>query len=277
VEARFSLQQPLHHSRASGSAQPQRQHHMAFNKWVTCPYPNPEARLRLFCLPFAGGGASMFRTWGKALPPTIEVCPVQLPGREERLADPPYTNLRALAESLAVQLQPYVQKPFALFGHSVGALLAFELTTSLRRQSAPMPRVLFLSAHRAPHLPLHRKPLYQLPDAEFLQEVRAIGGTPAAVFATQALLDLVLPALRADFTALDTYRFVPEAPLACPLVLYAGRKDTEAPPQDVATWKEYTTRPTILQLFPGDHFFLRADRDLLLQTTAAILVQLGVC
>ena len=232
--------------------------------------------MRLFCLPFAGGGASMFRTWGKALPPTIEVCPVQLPGREERLADPPYTDLRALAESLAVQLQPYVQKPFALFGHSVGALLAFELTTSLRRQSGPMPLVLYLSAHRAPHLPLRRKPLYQLPDAEFLQGVRAMGGTPAAVFESKAVLDLVLPALRADFTALDTYRFVPEAPLDCPLVLYAGLKDTEVSPQDVETWQEYTTRTTILRLFPGDHFFLRSDRELLLQTTAATLVQLGV-
>ncbi len=244
---------------------------------MTCPYPNPAARLRLFCLPFAGGGASLFRTWGKTLSPTIEVCPIQLPGREERLADPPYTNLRALAESLAIQLQPYVQQPFALFGHSVGALVAFELTSTLRRQSASMPLALCLSAHRAPHLPARRKPLSALPDVEFLQAVCAIGGTPAAVFENQALRDLVLPALRADFTALETYRFVPEAPLDCPLVLYAGLKDTEAPPQDVATWQEYTTRTTMLRLFPGDHFFLRADRELLLQTTAATLVQLGVC
>lgn len=248
-----------------------------FNRWITCPYPNPEARLRLFCLPFAGGGASMFRTWGKALPPAIEVCPVQLPGREERLAEPPYTNLWALAEQLAVQLRPYTEKPFALFGHSVGALLAFELTRSLRRQHSPMPRVLFLSARGAPHLPLRRKPLYRLSDAAFLQEVRAIGGTPAAVFESQAVLDLVLPALRADCTALDTYRFVPDARLDCPLVLYAGRQDTEVPLQDVEAWKEYTTGTTILQLFPGDHFFLRADRALLLQRTGALLLQLGVC
>jgi len=158
----------------------------------------------------------------------------------------------------------------------MGALLAFELTRTLQRQNGPMPLVLFLSAHRAAHLPLHRKPLSQLPDPEFIQAVRDLGGTPEGVFESQELIDITLPALRADFTSCDTYRFAPGPPLDCPLMLYAGRKDTEVSPQEVEAWRKHTTRTAHLQLFPGDHFFLRSDRELLLQTIATTLAQLGV-
>jgi medium-chain acyl-[acyl-carrier-protein] hydrolase len=242
-----------------------------FNAWVTCPSPNPAARLRLFCLPFAGGGASIFRTWGRELSQSVEVCPIQLPGRENRLREPPYTDIRTLAERLADQILPYAQKPFALFGHSMGALLAFELARTLRRQENSMPTALFLSAHRAPHLPLHRKKLHGLPDAEFIQGVRSLGGTPQEVFDHQELVKVMLPALRADFTLCDGYSFVPEAPLDCPMVLYAGRQDTEVSPQEVEAWNQHTTQTARLRIFPGGHFFLRTDRDLLLRAMASAL------
>jgi len=217
----------------------------------------------------------VFRLWGRTLPPLIEVCPVQLSGREDRFAELPYTNIQALVESLTVEIQPYLHKPFTLFGHSMGALIAFELARSLRRQSGPLPLALFLSARRAPHLPLNRKSLYQLPDPEFIRELRLLGGTPAAVFESKELLDFVLPTLRADFTICDTYGFMPEPPLDCPFVLYAGRRDTEAPPPDVEAWGCHTTKTCSLQMFPGNHFFLHSDRDLLLQAMATTLVQLG--
>jgi medium-chain acyl-[acyl-carrier-protein] hydrolase len=190
IDSRLALQQPS--GRGLGSSPPQEQ--TKLNAWITCPTPHPEAQVRLFCLPFAGGGASIFRTWGRALPPTVEVCPVQLPGRENRLREPPYTDIQALAERLANQIHPYAQKPFALFGHSMGALLAFELTRTLRRQDGPMPRALFLSAHRAAHLPLRRQPLHGLPDPEFIQGVRRLGGTPAGVFEHKELLEITLSA-----------------------------------------------------------------------------------
>jgi medium-chain acyl-[acyl-carrier-protein] hydrolase len=267
MNARLSHQSPF--SRASGSSRPGE--NTKFNSWVTCPFPDPAARLRLFCLPFAGGGASIFRTWGRALPQGIELCPIQLPGRENRLGEPPHTDVPILAERLADQILLYVRKPFALFGHSMGALLAFELTRTLRRRQAPMPMALFLSAHRAAHLPLRRKPLHALPDPEFLQALRGLGGTPAEVFEHQDLLQVMLPALRADFTLCDRYGFVAEPPLDCPLILYAGRQDTEVSPQEVEAWSQHTTQGAGLRIFPGDHFFLRSDRDLLLRAIASAL------
>lgn len=267
MNSRFSPQPPS--GCALGASPPDGR--PKFNSWITCPSPNPAAHLRLFCLPFAGGGASTFRTWGSALPQVVEVCPVQLPGRENRLREPPYTEIRALTERLASQILPYAQKPFALFGHSMGALLAFELTRTLRRQDGPMPLFLFLSAHRAAHLPLRRPPLHELPDPEFIQAVRCLGGTPEGVFEHKELLEVTLPALRADFTLCDRYGFVPEAPLSCPLILYAGRQDTEVLPQEVEAWSEHTTQTARLRIFPGDHFFLRSDRDLLLRAIASVL------
>jgi medium-chain acyl-[acyl-carrier-protein] hydrolase len=267
MSSRPSLRSPV--DRAQAYHPPDRP--AKFNTWITCPSPGPEARLRLFCLPFAGGGASIFRTWASALPDSVEVCPIQLPGRENRLSETPHTEIHGLAERLAGQILPFAQKPFALFGHSMGALLAFELTRALRRRDAPMPRMLLLSAHRAPHLPLRRQPLHELADAEFIEAVHRLGGTPAEVLAHKDLLKLMLPALRADFTLCDTYRFVPEALLDCPMVLYAGRGDTEVSPQEVEAWGGHTTTSARLRIFPGDHFFLRSDRDLLLPAIASAL------
>lgn len=247
-----------------------------FTSWVTCPLPKLAARLRLFCLPFAGGGASVFRTWGSTLPPSVEVCPIQLPGRENRFRDPPYTDSQTLVETLTRQVTPYTDKPFAIFGHSMGAILAFELTRSLRRQAAPLPSALFLSAHRAAHLPMRRKPLHGLPEAEFIQSVRRLGGTPAGVLENAELLNLILPTLRADFAVCDQYCFVPEAPLDCPLILYAGRQDPEVSPHEVEAWKEHTTQTAQLRIFPGDHFFVRSDSDALLQAITRTLIQLGI-
>ena len=246
-----------------------------FNNWINCPVPNPTARMRLFCLPFAGSGASIFRTWGRELPQMIELCPIQLPGRENRLGEPPYTDMESLAECLVREMLPYVQIPFALFGHSMGALLAFELVRTLRRHHCPMPLVLFLSAHRAAHLPLRRKHLHGLADPEFIQAVRSLGGTPEEVFKHDDLLKVMLTALRADFTLCDLYKFIPETPINCPLILFAGLQDTEVSREEVEAWSEHTTQTARLHIFPGDHFFLRSDRDLLLRVIASTLVLSG--
>lgn len=246
---------------------------ISFNKWITCPHPSPSSCIRLFCLPFAGGGASLFRLWGRTLSPAVEVCPIQLPGREDRVSEPPYTSLQEAVENLAFQIRPYLQKPFALFGHSMGAIVAFELARCLRRHKDPLPQVLFLSAHRAPHLPLKRRKLHQLPEPEFIRELRRLGGTPAAVFDHQDLLDFILPTLRADFTICDTYHFTPEPPLDCLLIPCAGLDDLEAPSAEVAAWQMHTTQPCSLHEFAGNHFFLQSHRDLLLQTIATTLAR----
>lgn len=242
-----------------------------FNDWITCPAPNPAARLRLFCFPFAGGGASVFRSWARALPPTIEVCPVQLPGRENRLRESPYTDLPPLAEILAGQIQLYSQKPFAIYGHSMGALLAFELVKILQRQNAPPPRTLFLAAHRAAHLSPRRPPLYALPDEEFVQALRRFGGLQEEVIRDRELLDLLLPTLRADLTLCDRYSYSSGSPLNCPFQLYVGRDDPEAPLEDMESWREHSVQSSSLRVFSGGHFFLRSDGDALMHAIASAL------
>ena len=245
-----------------------------FNDWITCPAPNPTARLRLFCLPFAGGGASIYRSWARALPSTIEVCPVQLPGRENRIRESPYTDILSLAETLAGQIQLYSQKPFVLYGHSMGALLAFELARILQRQNAPMPLTLFLAAHRAAHLSPRRAPIHALPRDELIRALHRMGGLQEEVAQDQELLDLLLPILRADLTLCDLYRFAPDTQLDCPFHLYGGRDDMEVPPEDMESWSEHSTQSSSLRIFPGGHFFLRSAGDALMQAIGSALARL---
>lgn len=245
-----------------------------FNDWITCPAPNPTARLRLFCLPFAGGGASIYRSWARALPSTIEVCPVQLPGRENRIRESPYTDILSLAETLAGQIQLYSQKPFVLYGHSMGALLAFELARILQRQNAPMPLTLFLAAHRAAHLSPRRAPIHALPRDELIRALHRMGGLQEEVAQDQELLDLLLPILRADLTLCDLYGFAPDTQLDCPFQLYAGRDDMEVPPEDMESWSEHSTQSSSLRIFPGGHFFLRSAGDALMQAIGSALARL---
>ena len=129
-----------------------------FSKWITCPHPNPGARLRLFCLPFAGGGASAYRLWAADLPAWVEVCPIQLPGREDRYGEPAFTSLIGLSRAMSREVTPFLDRPFAFFGHSMGALVGFELARALRHSKAPAPLAMFLAAYPAPHLPPAREP-----------------------------------------------------------------------------------------------------------------------
>ena len=246
-----------------------------FNDWITCPAPNPSARLRLFCLPFAGGGASAFRSWARALPRSIEVCPVQLPGRENRIRESPYTDIQSLAGLLAGQMQMYLQKPYALYGHSMGALLAFELARMLQRNNAPLPLTLFLAAHRAAHLAPRRAPLYSLPDEELIQALRRLGGLQDEVLENRELLNILLPTIRADLTLCDLYDYSSAAPLNCSFQLYGGRDDKDVLHEDLEAWGQHSTKGSNLRVFTGGHFFLRSDSDALMQAIGSVLAQLG--
>jgi len=237
-----------------------------FNSWITCPAPNPGAKIRLFCLPFAGGGASAYRQWSKHFGSEIEVCPIQLPGRENRFSEPAITNAQQLAQQLANQLQMYANKPFAIYGHSMGALLTFELTRVLQRQGLPMPEALFLGAHRAPHRPPKRQPMHTLSDDAFIQKLQTFGGFPDEVLASKELVEFLLPTLRADFTLCDRYAFeVDDAPLECPLYLFAGEFDDEVQPEDMTDWQIHSAQQSQLHILPGGHFFLRSHLDQLVE------------
>ncbi len=228
------------------------------NKWLPPLQPRPHARLRLFCFPYAGGSAAAYSGWPDYLSPAIDVRPLQLPGRWNRLKEPALTRFDDMLKALAVVLPPHLDRPFAFFGHSMGALLAFEMTRYLRRHGLPQPLHLFVSGRRAPQFPDHDLPRPDLPDPEFIECLRELNGTPAEVLDNPELMTLLLPTLRADFDVCRSYAFVPGPPLACPLTVLGGVEDKESAEGYLEGWRLHTSGRWAQSMFPGDHFFLHS-------------------
>ncbi|MCB0211586.1 MAG: thioesterase [Anaerolineae bacterium] len=226
------------------------------NPWLVFPKPNPQANLRLFCLPYAGGKASIFQTWPEMLPAEVELCAIQLPGRSDRLSEPAFTSMPLLIEVMLPHLLSYLDKPFAVFGHSMGGLIGFELTRYLRRQHTIQPVCLFMSACRAPHVSLTYSPLHMLPDSAFKAALRYINGTPEPILQNEAFIDLLLPTLRADFALSETYRYYEEALLDCSICVFGGKQDKLVSYSALNAWQEQTQGQFQLHMLPGDHFFL---------------------
>lgn len=236
------------------------------NPWLGYYKPNAEADIRLFCFPYAGGGASSFREWAGGLPSSVDVCPVQLPGRGGRMSEKPFTRLSPLVEALAHALNPYFEMPFAFFGHSMGAVIGFELARHLRRKRLPEPEHLFVSGRCAPQTPDIGPFDFDLPEAEFIEELRRLNGTPKEVLEHPELMQLMLPLLRADFEAIQTYNYAAEAPLDCPITAFGGTRDKDISLADLEGWREQTRSSFTLKMFDGDHFFLHTTQTALLQT-----------
>lgn len=232
---------------------------------------NSERRLSLFCFPYAGGGASIYREWAADLPPSIEVCPIQLPGRENRWNETPFTSLSSLVEDLATILLPMFKLPFVFFGHSMGALISFELARALRRKTHKAPIHLFISSARAPQIPDPDSPIHQLPDAEFIKELQRLNGIPEMVLQDAELMHLVLPTLRADITLCETYEYFPDESLSCPITAYGGQLDKKVQREHLAGWSAQTSGAFTFRSFPGDHFYLTSARKLLLRAVSAEL------
>lgn len=247
--------------------------HRAANKdWALYPRRNPAARLRLFCFPYAGGGATIYSRWPALLPPEVEVVAVQPPGREGRIGERPFHDLAALVAEMHGHLLPHLgERPFALFGHSNGALMAFELARTLRRAGGPLPLHLFVSGRPAPQLPLKERPVHALPHDDFVAELRRLEGTPEEVLQHAELLELIVPLLRADFSLGETYGFAPEAPLEVPLSAYGGARDAEVAEADVEAWREQAAGEFRCRIFPGGHFFVNEDREAVVAEVAADL------
>jgi medium-chain acyl-[acyl-carrier-protein] hydrolase len=243
----------------------------ASNPWIAYLAPKPSARVRLYCFPYAGGGASTFRRWGAELPVDLEVRPVQPPGREGRIGEPAYRMVEPLVEALAAALpdDPGEGLPFALFGHSMGALIGYELARLLRRQARPEPSRLLISAHRAPQQPPREDPIHDLPEPEFRQRLRELNGTPEAVLEHPELMELLGPLLRADFALNETYVQAPDEPLDCPITAFGGDADPDVTVDDLRLWQECTRGPFQLHLYRGDHFFLHHDAGLALRRQIA--------
>jgi medium-chain acyl-[acyl-carrier-protein] hydrolase len=232
--------------------------------WLASSGSNPGASLRVFCFPYAGGGASTFHSWSRTLPPSVEVCPVQLPGRERRVKEPPFTRLSDLVQAISQALAPHMDKPFVLYGHSMGGLLGFELARLLRKQGGPQPLHFFVSGCRGPQVIDRERITYNLPEAELLDELRTLSGTPEEVLENPELMQVLLPILRADFEVVETYEYAAEPPLSMPISAFGGLQDEKIERDHLEAWSEQTTAVCKVRMLPGNHFFLRtAQRDLL--------------
>ncbi|AUH38862.1 thioesterase II family protein [Streptomyces sp. CMB-StM0423] len=228
------------------------------NPWFGRSEPAQGAAFRLFCLPYAGGSAAAYRDWHALAPHDIQICPLELPGRGSRILEPPLTRLPQLSGALAEALAPHLDRPFAVFGHSMGGLLAFELTRTLRRCRRPLPAHLFVSAVAGPDAPRTRPPVHRASDADVVDELRALGGTPRELLEDEELMRLMLPTIRADFSALETYRYRPEPPLPVPLTVLGGTDDPLVPVPGLEGWHRQTDVDAAVRLLPGGHFFLHS-------------------
>lgn len=238
------------------------------NAWISCPKARPNAQVRLFCFPYSGAGASIFYAWADGLPSTIEVCPVQLPGRESRLGERPFTRLKPLVRAVSEALPSAIDGPFAFFGHSLGALVGFELARYLRRHQNVSPVHLFVSGHTSPQIPDCEPPIHDLPEADFVERLRQLNGMSQEVLSNDELMSLLTPILRADFAVCETYTYEDDDPLDCPISAFGGLQDAHVSRADLEAWAEHTSASFSLHMFPGNHFYLNRERPLLLRTLA---------
>ena len=230
--------------------------------------------IRLFCFSYAGGGASVFSSWSSCLPCFVEVCAVELPGRESLFKETPFTSLSLLIDSVLYSLNGAMDLPFVLFGHSMGALLAFELARELRRQGGPEPATLFVSAHRAPHLPDPHPPVAELSDLELIADLQRLQGTPPEALENRELMLLLLPLLRADFALCENYQYQTDGPLDYPIVAFGGLDDSEIEQAEILAWGEHTDNIFQIKMLPGNHFFIHTAKESMLKVMSEQLATL---
>ncbi|MBV9446594.1 MAG: thioesterase [Streptosporangiaceae bacterium] len=215
--------------------------------------------MQIFCFAHAGGGPALFRPWRDRLAPEAMVRPVLLPGRESRLSEPPFRRMADLIGPLCEALEPQLAQEYALFGHSMGAAVAYEVARRFSEAGRPGPACLLVSG-RAPRLMAGRRQVHDLPDEEFLAEVKRLNGMPPEVLDEPELISMLLPVLRADYQLAETYRPLPGRQLRCPVTAYLSTSDPEVSEQEMLRWKQVTTGEFAMRIFRGDHFYLKGDR-----------------
>jgi medium-chain acyl-[acyl-carrier-protein] hydrolase len=242
------------------------------SRWLAYRRELPSPRLRLFCL--GGGGASLFSLWDQGMPAGVEVCPIQPPGRENRLGETPGTRVPRMVESLSEALAPLMDRPFALFGHSVGALTMFELARKLRRQGPRSPEWLFASGYPAPDLPQRRPAVSHLVPPAFWQAMYDHFDMEAIVLQDRDLQSMLYPVLRADYELVETYAYREEAPLSIPLTIFGGSRDLETTKDELLAWQKHTTSRFRSRILEGNHMFISTQRIALVHELAQDLAQL---
>ena len=240
--------------------------------WARRFHPTETAHAKLICLPHAGGSASFFFPVSRALSPDIDVVAIQYPGRQDRRREPFVDNLTELAQKIFDVLSPWdTSLPVALFGHSMGASLGFELARLMERKAGVVPAHLFASGRRAPSRHRHET-VHLRDDKGLLADVQTLNGTDARVFGDDEMLQMMLPAIRADYRAAETYTYQPGEPLHCPITAFTGDNDPKVTIDEARSWAEHTTGAFDLTVFPGGHFFLATQQPKILATITERLV-----
>lgn len=222
-----------------------------------------DGALRLYCFPYAGGSAQVFRSWQRHFAPKAALSLACLPGRATRIGEPPFKQYKPLITALADAIIPEIPPAFAFWGHSMGAVISFELARELRRRGQPAPLALFLSGRGAPQVPDPDPPVFNLPDSEFIAELRRLNGTPLELLDSPELKEFFLPTIRADFELVETYEYEPEPPLTCNICAYGGLQDAHVPAANLREWQKQTSGAFKVRMFPGDHFYIHTSNDLL--------------
>jgi surfactin synthase thioesterase subunit len=229
----------------------------------------------MFCFPYAGGGAAIYRGWENFVPPGVEIFAVQPPGRGSRFREPPIDRMESLLATVATAMEPFLDLPVVLFGHSVGGFASFEMAHRLRAQFSVNVKHLFVSGARGPQLKRNRHNIHDLPEEEFLTELKTLNGTPPEVLENPELMRMISRTLRADFAIAETYRVSEQRPpLNCPITVFGGLDDTLAAREDLEAWKVHTTNSFDLWHLPGDHFFIHTSDSLILRILSRELTRL---
>jgi medium-chain acyl-[acyl-carrier-protein] hydrolase len=223
--------------------------------------------MRLFIFPYAGGSPAAFWKWAAGFPDHVETWIAHYPGRGSRYNEPLLKEIGVLVERLSDAIQPFLEKPFVFFGHSLGGLVAFELSRTLRQNNLPQPDILYVSACGAPQLPNPYLPIHRLPDAEFLKALQKFNGIPAEIINHAELMELLLPTLRADFEIFERYNYNPNVPaLDSPIIAFSGENDPRVSREFLEAWATQTNSTFKSKFFPGDHFFINDMKDAVIQS-----------
>jgi medium-chain acyl-[acyl-carrier-protein] hydrolase len=241
---------------------------------IRWPQSAEKAAFRLVCIPCAGGDARMFADWQRQLGAGVAIGLAELPGRGSHFSMPALRTIEDAVVWLLTALERLDGQQFGLFGHSMGALIAYEIAHALRARKASMPLILMVAAHRAPHLPGDRPPIHELPDCEFIKRVAELDGLPAELLANPELVELLTPRLRADFEACETYVPRDYPPLDLPLTAYGGTADPDVSTDDLVAWRAHTRGPFRMVMLPGTHFFIERSRNALMRDIATRLAEL---
>jgi medium-chain acyl-[acyl-carrier-protein] hydrolase len=234
------------------------------NGWIVGPRRQYAPAVRMFCLPYVGGAASVYEPWRGYFGEDVEICAVELPGRQTRMHERAFSRIGPLVDALADAITDELDVPYALYGHSMGSLVAFELARELRRRGAGEPVVLFVSGGPAPQLTHDHPKLHDASVADVTAQLKNLGGLPVEILEEPELLSVFLPTIRADFAVFETYEYRPEPLLDCPMVAFTGRDDIDVPLSRIAPWAEETTGRFDYHVLPGGHFFPRTAQTRLL-------------